>query len=164
MAPTVIKLHVPRFRRKILMLDYDHTLVRPTGNHPFPKNVDDWQWLDPCIPGVIKSQYKKGYMILICTQQSKSWKLDQIRKVLEPLDIPMFISVATEKADYKPSRVIFDAVVSGTQQDKWDRAASLMVGDALGRRGDWSDCDRMFAEALGVAWKSPEDFFGIASA
>ena len=159
MAPTIMKLHAPRFRKRIAMFDYDGTLVLPKYGRSFPKDVTDWKWTSDSVSETLQKTYKQGFMIIICTQQSKSWKLDQIRAVLEPLQIPMYVSVATEKADYKPSRAIFDAVVPATKT--WLRDVSFMVGDALGRPGDWSDCDKKFAEALGVSYRSPEDMFKI---
>jgi bifunctional polynucleotide phosphatase/kinase len=149
------------FRTKIAMIDYDGTLVNPKQGRRFPKNVADWQWTHESVPAVLRETYDKGFMIVVCTQQSKPWKLDQIRDVLEPLNIPMYVSIALDKADYKPSTALFDAVVPAEKEKhkQWARDTSFMVGDALGRTGDWSDCDRAFAEALGVAWKSPEDFF-----
>jgi len=161
MAPTIMKFHSPRFRKRIAIFDYDGTLVRPKENRPFPKNVADWEWTHSNVPETLHKTYQQGFMVIICTQQSRPWKLDQIRAVLEPLQIPMYISVATEKEDYKPSTVVFDAVVPATKI--WDRDASFMIGDALGRAGDWSDCDKKFAEALGVYYKSPEDMFQDSS-
>lgn len=157
MPPTVIKLLAPRFRKKIAMFDYDGTLVKPRDGRPFPKDIADWQWTHTSVPAVLQATYDKGFMILICTQQSKPWKVDQIRAVLEPLKVPMTITIALDKADYKPALTIFHAVVPGDKE--WDRTKSFMVGDALGRTGDWSDCDRGFAEALKVKYKSPEDVF-----
>jgi bifunctional polynucleotide phosphatase/kinase len=143
MAPTIMKFHAPRFRKKIAMFDYDGTLVRPKEAQSFPKDVGDWEWNYNSVAEILQKTYKQGFMIIICTQQTKPWKLDQIRAVLEPLQIPMYVSVATDKTDYKPSRAIFDAVVPTAKV--WLREASFMVGDALGRNGDWSDCDRKFA-------------------
>lgn len=157
-APTVFKLHAPRHRKKVAIFDYDHTLVQPKDGRPFSKDVDDWEFTSPHVPTYIKAAYSKGYMICICTQQSKSWKLEQIRKVLEPLDIPMYVSVATHKSIYKPNTAAFDAII-GTH--KWDSSQSFSVGDALGRKNDWSDCDKQFALALKISYTSPEAYFKI---
>ena len=60
---------------KLLMFDFDWTLVRPKGNRPFPKNVDDWQWLFPSIITKIQTECKKhNYSLVIFTNQSKEWK------------------------------------------------------------------------------------------
>jgi bifunctional polynucleotide phosphatase/kinase len=159
MAPIVLKFYAPRFRKKIAMFDYDGTLVRPKEGRRFPKDVADWEWTYADVPKILQETYGRGFMIIICTQQSKPWKVDQIRAVLEPLNIPMYVSIAMDKAEYKPNTAIFEAVV----EKEWKRDVSFMVGDALGRYGDWSDCDRMFAEAINVQWKSPEAVFAKAT-
>ena len=41
-----------------------------------------------------------------------------------------------------------------------DYENSLYIGDALGRKNDWSDCDLKFAQNCGLKHMSPEDFFG----
>ncbi len=41
---TIIKLNKPRFRSRIALIDYDHTLVVPSSGGTFPKNVEDWMW------------------------------------------------------------------------------------------------------------------------
>lgn len=154
--PVIFKLYAPRYRKKVAIYDYDHTLVQPKNHRQFSKDIDDWEFTYPEVPSVLKAVYEKGYMICICTQQSKAWKLEQIKKVLEPLNIPMWVSIATDKSIYKPNTVLFDTVIGA---HAWDPAKSLFVGDALGRRGDWSDCDKLFAMALKVSYTSPEEYF-----
>lgn len=155
MAPTIIKLGSPRFRKKIAAFDYDHTLVVPKNGRNFPKDVSDYQWLFPTIPTIVKEFYQKGFMIIIFTNQSKAWKTDQIKLVLEELQIPITIVIAFDKQEYKPNRILFDSVI----QKEWDQKKSFYVGDALGRKNDWSDSDKVFAENIGIDVKSPEDIF-----
>jgi bifunctional polynucleotide phosphatase/kinase len=156
MPPIVWKLHSARRRKKIAAFDYDWTLVRPKSGGTFPKDVHDWQWLFPSVPETLRALYDKGFMIVIFTNQSKTWKQDQIRTVLEPLNIPMFIGIAVHKEDYKPNRLMFDTIL---QTHRWDPRSSFFVGDALGRKGDWSNSDLMFANAVGLHSKAPEEFF-----
>ena len=156
--PTTFKLHGPRFRKKVAIFDFDHTIVKPKDHRPFPKDIHDWQLLTPKIPEYIRKAYTNGYMICVCTQQSKPWKIDQIKEVLIPMNIPMWVSVATHKDIYKPNTAIFDAIIGNK---KWDREKSYAIGDALGRKNDWSDCDKEFAIALNVSYMSPEDYFEI---
>jgi bifunctional polynucleotide phosphatase/kinase len=61
-----------------------------------------------------------------------------------------------EKSDQKPSVKLFTEAVTWV----WDKNSSYFVGDALGRRGDWSDSDKVFAENVGFKTiKAPEDIF-----
>lgn len=159
MAPIIIKLLKPRYRKKIAMFDYDHTLVKPKDGKSFPSNVDDWVWNYPTVPEMMKQYYDKGYSIVVFTNQTKEWKVQQIEKVMTEASIPCFICIAMQKDEHKPSKVMFEEFI-GTK--KWDADHSFFVGDALGRPADWSDVDKKFAEAVGVMGDkilSPEAFF-----
>ena len=151
------KINNPKFRSKMAAFDYDWTLVSPKDGKTFPKNIDDWQWLYPNIQTKIKDYYDKGYMIVIFSNQSKSWKCDQIENIAKQLEVPLFISIATNKKIYKPNIQIFDKVVGSNEINK---SKSFFVGDALGRKTDFADSDKVFAENIGIKYYSPEDFFG----
>lgn len=144
-----------RFRKKIASFDYDWTLVKPKSNSTIPKNKEDWIWLRPNVPDVLRSYYDKGYSIMIFTNQSKSWKVDQIKEVLGLLNIPILCIIATSKEYYKPNPHIFTETV----QKAWDKKYSFYCGDALGRVADWSDSDKQFADNLGLQIKQPEEIF-----
>jgi bifunctional polynucleotide phosphatase/kinase len=155
MTITIIKLNKYRFRNKIAAFDYDWTLVKPKSNGTFPKNIDDWEWLRPNVPDILKNYYKNGYSIMVFTNQSKFWKIDQIKLVLDTLKIPIIVAIATDKSEYKPNPQMFNDIVS----KEWNKSKSFFVGDALGRPNDWSDTDKLFANTIGINIKTPEEIF-----
>ncbi len=145
------------WRSKCAIFDYDWTLVKPKENSIFPKNVDDWEWFRPSVKQTIQDYYKRGYGIVIVTNQSKKWKTDQIHNVVQLLEVPVLICIANLKEHYKPNTFIFDQF-RGTKQLNLPK--SFMVGDALGRKNDHSDVDLQFAKRLGINQiYPPEDFF-----
>lgn len=156
MAPTILKFHNPRHRQKMAMFDYDHTLVKPKENRKFPKDADDWQWLYDNVPYMLRKYYDEGYSIYVFTNQTKDWKVQHITNSLNSLNIPMTVVIAYDKTEHKPNPAIFEQVIEGK---KWSPESSFFVGDALGRRGDFADSDKVFAENIGVVVKSPEKFF-----
>lgn len=159
MAPVIFKIGAFRARKKIVAFDYDWTLVKPKSGGTFPRNVDDWTWLNGMVVEIVKKAYSRGFAIVVFTNQTKAWKCDQIRAALGGLGVPVLVAVGMEKADQKPAAVLFDAAVTW----KWDREVSYFVGDALGRKGDWSDSDRVFAERVGFTKiLAPEDVFPYA--
>jgi bifunctional polynucleotide phosphatase/kinase len=159
MAPVIFKIGAFRARKKIAAFDYDWTLVKPKSGGTFPRNVDDWTWLNGMVVEVVKKAYSRGFAIVVFTNQTKAWKCDQIRAALGGLGVPVLVAVGMEKADQKPAAVLFDAAVTW----KWDREVSYFVGDALGRKGDWSDSDLVFAERAGFTKiLAPEDVFPYA--
>ena len=75
-------------REKIAAFDYDHTLVKPNKG-TFSLNVDDWIWLRSTVVEKILHLYDSGYGIVIFTNQSKEFKIEQIKNVLNTLKIPL---------------------------------------------------------------------------
>jgi bifunctional polynucleotide phosphatase/kinase len=158
MTPTIYNLNNAVHMDKMAAFDYDWTLVCPKDGKTFPANLDDWEWLYPTIPEKIKHYYDDGFMIVIFTNQSKYWKHEQIQLVAKTLDIPVFIVVATEKCDYKPNPILFNTLVGNS---KINKEKSFFVGDALGRNGDFSDSDKIFAENIGISCCCPEQVFHV---
>jgi bifunctional polynucleotide phosphatase/kinase len=161
MPPIVIKLNKFRNRSKIAAFDFDWTLVRPKTGGTFPKDADDWEWLRPSVPKVLKHYYDKGYSIFVFTNQTKDWKKTQIENALSTLDIPICVCIAFDKTIHKPNPEMFHAVVPKT---KFNPEKSFFVGDALGRPNDWSDSDKKFAENIGISIVEPEDIFPFEKA
>lgn len=146
----------PRHRSKVAIIDFDWTICKPKNNKTFPSDIDDWEWLRPSVPDVIKGLYKNGYAICIATNQSKDWKHTQIINALTTLNIPIKIVIATTKESYKPSLQIYETMFENKPIDK---VKSFMCGDALGRATDHSDCDLKFAQAIAIKIISPEELF-----
>ena len=155
----IIKHLSPRFRSKICFIDYDWTIVKPNKG-AFPKDVNDWTYLRKNVKDVIKSQYAKGYMIVIVTNQSKEWKTEQINNVMKDINIPCVALIATSKEYYKPSLNIYHEYF-GDKVSKINKEKSFMCGDASGRQNDHSDSDLEFAKNLKIKFIIPEDFFPL---
>lgn len=153
---TIIKTNGFRWRSKCIILDYDWTIVIPKSNQVFPKDVDDWKWFRKSVPAALASWYKKGYCLIIVTNQSKAWKQQQIECVAKELNLPLLICIAFDKNLYKPNT----SILMQAKDDKpINIQKSIFIGDALGRVNDHSDSDLKFAEALGIKVYAPEDFF-----
>lgn len=149
-----------RFRKKIAAFDYDHTLVKPKSKSTFSKNESDWMWLRPNVKKIVQGYYKKGYSIIIFTNQSKSYKHPQIISVLDTLNVPYKAYIMYTKSLKKPNPYYFNQYIG---QKSFDKKHSFFTGDALGRPGDWSDSDKVFAINSGVNWREPEDIFPFSS-
>lgn len=134
---------------KIAAFDFDGTLVRPREGRRFPKDRADWRWTRPSVPDRLRELATTGeWRLMIITDQTKGWKEDMIADVVASIGVP--IEVLVHRTTKKPDT---SAIVA--------RGVTLTfyVGDAAGRTGDWSDCDRAYATALGIPFHTPEEFF-----
>lgn len=156
MAPIIYNINNAEVKEKMASFDYDWTVVNPKDGKTFPSSIDDWEWLYPGVPEKIKKYYEDGYMIVIFTNQSKKWKYEQIQMVMKQLEIPLFVVIASDKAEYKPNPILFNIPFEGNNINKEE---SFFVGDALGRKSDFSDSDKVFADNIGIKCYSPEDIF-----
>jgi len=156
MFPMIYNINNATIREKMASFDYDWTMVTPKDGKTFPTSIDDWQWMYPNVPEKIKQYYEDGYMIVVFSNQSKKWKCEQIEMVMKQLEIPLFVVIATEKSDYKPNPILFNTSFG---ENSINKEESFFVGDALGRKSDFSDSDKVFAENIGIKWYSPEDIF-----
>ena len=139
---------------RLAIFDYDGTLVKPREGRPFPKDIADWTYLRASVPSALRA-LAVDHQIVIVTDQSKPWKVDQIRLVVADLGCvsAVIIGFKTQKPDTSLFRSVYPAVEAG----------SFYVGDAAGRPGDWSDKDAVFAANLGVPFKVPESIFPLAA-
>ena len=78
-------------------LDYDHTLVKPNKG-TFSLHKDDWVWLRSQVPSKLKQLHNQGYSIVIFTNQSKSFKIEQIKHTeILNISIRVYIGISKDK-------------------------------------------------------------------
>lgn len=146
------------FDNPFAIFDFDGTLVKPNGARPFPKDKDDWTFFRSSVPEKIKNLIANDYQIVIVTDQSKSWKIDMIKEVIRNLELEnVGVIIGTMEESKKPHPEYFLESIPEFEDRK--NPLDFYVGDAAGRKGDWSDVDKKFAENLGLDFHTPEDFF-----
>ena len=96
---------------------------------------------------------------------------ERIKQIIQDVDIPVRVYCATkvDKKDKgsdkfrKPATGMWDALINDLKKesgiDEVDLSRSFFVGDAAGRKQDFSNSDIKFAEAVGLRFYTPEDFF-----
>ena len=141
-------------RSNYALFDFDGTLVKPKDGRAFPRDVGDWQYTRPSVPSVVRS-YGQTHHVVIVTDQSKPWKLDQIRAVVSDLGVEC-MTVVVGVQTQKPSTALFYRALP-----QFNAENAFYVGDAAGRQGDWSDRDKIFAENAKVRFHTPEEVFPL---
>ena len=152
---------------KLAVFDFDGTLVRVKSTAPFPKDANDWVFF--CDKQIIVDRWKEAlaeqFTICIRSDQTKKFKGVMITNVLTELAIACNIQlcdiiqcISWDKSTHKPSTTIFNNWLDQNGLEI-DLANSFYVGDAAGRKGDWSDVDREFAKNMQLPFFTPEQYF-----
>lgn len=149
---------VERSHKVAACFDFDGTLVTTKSDRKFACHVNDWKFIDARIPTVLKNIVDvEGKRLVIFTNQTVRFKEQMIYNVLQSIGIldKVDVYIAYDKKMKKPSKAMYDVAFDTKPHPN----GSYFVGDALGRDGDWSDSDKLFAEACGFPYFHPSDFF-----
>jgi len=150
---------------KFAIFDLDHTLIKPHNDRTFPKDHNDWILFNSNIPNILQDYEKKGYSIIIITNQTFKTKdkidnfkikIDNISKVLK---VSFIIYILYQKNVYRKP---FPTLLSSFNYNK---ELSFYCGDAAGRlnnyknKKDFSDTDYKFALNCKLKFITPEFLF-----
>lgn len=143
--------------KNIAAFDFDWTIVKPKNGRTFPKDENDWEFLRNNTKDIIKN-YAKTHDLVIFTTQTKEWKINMIKFVLQEIeeDFMVCIGFGKDAKIKKPNPQLFYNVIR-----EFDPKTSFYCGDAAGRDIDWSDEDKKFAENVKISFKTPEEIFPI---
>tara|TARA_Y100000768_G_scaffold342469_1_gene287594 strand:- start:1326 stop:2444 length:1119 start_codon:yes stop_codon:yes gene_type:complete len=158
---------------KLATFDLDYTIIKTKSGKKFPVDSNDWEFLNNVITKI--TTYKeKGYLIALFTNQSKlkdpanvvGFK-EKIENIVEALGGNIQVYISKTSGYYrKPQTGMWDKMLSINNIDKIS-SKSFYCGDAAGRVKDWKKnvkkdfacTDRMFANNVGVKFKTPEYVF-----
>ncbi|KAJ9671441.1 hypothetical protein PVL29_025245 [Vitis rotundifolia] len=166
--------------KKIAAFDFDGCLAKTSVKRVGP---DAWSLMYPSIPDKLQSLYNDGYKLVIFTNESniERWKnkrqvavdskIGRLNNFIKCVKVPIqvFISCGFDKSDgqaedpfRKPKpgmwRIMEQHFNSGILIDM---DQSFYVGDAAGRLNDHSDADIKFAQAIGLKFYVPEEYFDV---
>lgn len=156
-----VLVRVPRGWRpagKVAAFDWDATLTHGHG-----------MWFNDAVLGRLMDLHATGHAICVFSNQARiganPWGAHsravraRIDRMLAVLPVPVVVFVACNRDEFrKPDRGMWD-LFSAEFNRVDDLAGCFFVGDAAGRPGDHSDCDRGFASRIGVRFLTPESCF-----
>lgn len=150
---------------KILFADLDGTLIKTKSGETFPKGIWDMEFrfevldrikeLDPYYIFIVPSQ--------ACTEFGSITKLDYISKAItEYCECSCYYDFCGTNNESDPCRKPNIGMLENLFSDHIDmegaKSKSLMIGDASGKEGQWSDTDKKTAENFGIDYMDVEDF------
>ena len=156
---------------KIAAFDLDYTLIKPKSGNKFPKNKDDWMFINDKVKLYLNTLNNNNYSIVIFTNQkgisrgklSISDFYEKITKIQDDIGFEINTFISTKDDIYrKPMTGMWDFLVKKMEVEV-DYKNSFYVGDAAGRiykkRKDHSSDDLFFANNVNLHFFTPEKFF-----
>ena len=177
---------------KVLALDLDNTLIRrgkdSSAKGGMPDNKEDFELYYDSVKGILADHAARGYQLVVFSNQGAiktamggitsyivRGVCDNVGKAIGE-DVPLNFMLATadpkatddeyRKPNTGMSNKFIELMCDGQSPDL---AECMYIGDAAGRPQDLitsgiNDGDRKFAEGVGIAFKTPEEFFGAPGA
>lgn len=156
----------------VLFADLDGTLIKTKSGKQFPENKDDWE----LIPGILSAVSNSGAKILLIVSNQggiekgfiKEFefkaKLIQIMQVFKDrCEIPVLGNYckSNDPDDYmrKPNIGMIDRGMELVRAKGIKCTRVLMIGDASGLEGQFSDSDKVCAERANIPYMDIKDFF-----
>lgn len=156
-------------RKSVAAFDLDGTIIKTKSGQDFPVDEDDWMFKSVEVEKKLKENNNHGIGIVMMSNQggiglgyqNKLQWMNKVESITSELDLPMYVLAATEENNYrKPDIGMWEYYKCTLNQFKEiDMKTAVYVGDAAGRPGDHSDSDKKFAENIGIAFQTPEQYF-----
>ncbi len=155
--------------KKIHMFDLDGTIIKTKSGKTFPVDNNDWIFFDQNVINTINNLECVG----IITNQSglknkekiDGWK-EKIKNITKEINILFLFCSLTTNIYRKPMdgswKYLIKNVFLKTDVNKLLKKEKIYyIGDACGRKNDFSDTDYKFALNCKFKFKTPETFFKI---
>ena len=159
---------------KIIFSDLDGTLIKTHSGLPFPQGIWDMRFNFPALDMIREIQPK---CLLIVTNQGGiekgfvdndrfTSKMEYIANSLMEYTNNFHVfydyCISNDKSDYyrKPNIGMLEEALEYTCAlgSDFPKENILMIGDASGKEGQFSDSDKKCAENFGIAYMDVEDF------
>ena len=162
--------------KKVIFCDLDGTLIETISGETFPKGIWDMRIKFDVLDAIKK--LNPEYLLIVSNQGGieKGFvdtydfcvKLEYVvRAIKKYCDCECYAKYCeyNDKLSYyrKPNTGMLESLLERYVGDDFDyiKQKSLMIGDASGKEGQFSDSDKKTAENFGIDYMDVEDFLNI---
>ena len=165
--------------KKVLFIDLDGTLIKTISGKTFPEDITDFRIQLPVLDKIIEKLPNLKKFFIVTNQgglksdfakydfRAKLYAIEDI--CCEYLDNRFTNSVGSD-AQYcssmdktnpyrKPNTAMLESLF--TQWEVQSKEECIMIGDASGKPGDFSDSDKKCAENFGIDYIDVRDFLEL---
>lgn len=159
--------------KKVIFCDLDGTLIETISGDTFPKGIWDMKWRFDVLDAIKK--LNPEYVLIVSNQggiesgfvdaQKFSKKLfyivESIGEYCGCECYAMYCDTNNKSDPYrKPNTKMLETLLEDYVGDDFDfiKQKSLMIGDASGKEGQFSDSDKKTAENFGIDYIDVNDF------
>lgn len=157
--------------KEILFADLDGTLIQTITDNPFPQGIWDMHIRLKVLDAIKLLKPKRIYIVSnqggiglgYVSNRSFRIKIDYIATAIQE-----YTGIRTKYAyctannpddrNRKPNVGMLENILADDDCEKVGKEKMLMIGDASGKEGDFSDSDKRTAENFGIDYLDIEDF------
>lgn len=168
--------------KRVLFIDMDDTLIKTVSGKTFPEDITDFRIQLPVLNAIVKNLPNLGYFFIVTNQGGVGtyFTQDDIEtKILNINDFcHCYLSDHLKNGKYLICNWLYCASMDGpwrkpnTGMLEWlqdyyklvrhtDKSQMIMIGDASGKPGDFSDSDKKCAENFGIDYIDVRDFLEL---
>lgn len=165
--------------KTVLFIDMDNTLIKTASGKTFAEDITDFRIQLPVLEAIIKKLPNIKHLFIVTNQGgvgtyftkedietkisvilefSESYLLDHLPSYDFYADWLYCDSMDKEDPMRKPNPGMLKSLVNYWCLNYVDKSAMLMIGDASGKEGDFSDSDKKCAENFGIDYIDVRDF------
>ena len=158
--------------KKVYLFDLDYTLIKTKSGKKFPQSKSDWELLFPNIPIKLAEFDNLSVLVGIISNQKglrnqveiSDW-IDKINNISKTIRLDFVFASIIDDRFRKPMGGSYEFIKTQFVNIKWNELVSkskiYYIGDACGRKNDFTDTDLKYAINCEFKFKTPEVFFGI---